>query len=199
MINLLPPDVKQNYHYGRRNRILRRWLLAVSAGLLGALLLTLSGAIFLRISTNNYTREITRTTAQLEAQNLDTVQKQVTTISNNLKLTVQVLSKEILFSQLFKKLASATPSNVVLTNLAISQTQGAIDITALTASYNAATQLQVNLADPANQIFSKADIIAINCSNNATNPAYPCTASYRALFATNNPFLFINNGKKATP
>ncbi len=199
MINLLPPGIKEGYHYGRRNRILRRWLFAVSLGLLGALLLTVGGAIFLRISTNNYAKQSAAIQTRLDEQKIDTVQKQVTTISNNLKLTVQVLSKEILFSELLKRLGSATPSNVILTNLAISQTQGAIDITAQTASYQAATQLQVNLADPANQVFSKADIVAIVCSGNSGNSAYPCTATYRALFATNNPFLFINDGKKVTP
>lgn len=199
MINLLPPDVKTNYHYGRLNRVLRRWIIAISAALLGAVLLTLSGAVFLQASINHYTRQSTATSAELKAQHVDTVQKEVTTISNNLKLTVQVLSKEILFSQLLKKLGSVTPSNAVLTNLAISQTQGAIDITALTANYDAATQMQVNLADPQNQIFSKADIVSITCASNSNNAKYPCTATYRALFATDNPFLFINDGKKAKP
>lgn len=199
MINLLPPSIKTNYHYGRRNRVLRRWLLAVSVALLGAALLAVGGAVFLQASTNNYDRRSAQTSAQLKDQKVDDVQKQVTTISNNLKLTVQVLSKEILFSQLLKKLGSVTPSNVILTNLAISQTQGAIDITALTANYETATQLQINLADPQNQIFSKADIVSINCSANSNNSKYPCTATYRALFATDNPFLFINDSKKAKP
>ena len=195
MINLLPPDQKETYHYGRRNRALRRWVITVCIGLGGAVLLALGGLVFIRISTNNYETQIATTSAQLQKQNLAGVQKQVTTISNNLKLTVQVLSKEILFSQLLKQLASVTPSNVSLTNLAISQTQGAIDITAQTASYEAATQLQVNLADPANQIFAKADIVAITCSTNANNPGYPCTVTLRALFANNNPFLFISDSK----
>lgn len=198
MINLLPPKTKEAYHYGRRNRILRRWLFGVSAGLIGAILLTAAGAIALRISTNDYTDQIAVTTEDLEKQNLESVQKQVTTISNNLKLVEQVLSKEILFSQLLKKLGSVTPSNVILTNLAISQTQGAIDITANTSDYNAATQMQINLAAPENQIFSKADIISITCSANAPNGNYPCTATFRALFAENNPFLFINSGKETT-
>lgn len=199
MINLLPPDVKTNYHYGRLNRTLRRWIFAASAGLLGALLLTLGGAVFLQASINHYTRQSAATSAELEAQNVKSVQNEVSVISNNLKLTVQVLSKEILFSQLLKKLGSVTPPNTILTNLAISQTQGAIDITALTGNYDAATQMQVNLADPQNQIFSKADIVSITCASNSNNPKYPCTATYRALFATNNPFLFINDGKKAKP
>jgi hypothetical protein len=54
--------------------------------------------------------------------------------------------------------------------------------------------VQVNLADPTNKIFSKADIVSITCSSsNALSPLYPCTVNVRALFVTNNPFLFINS------
>jgi len=122
------------------------------------------------------------------------VQKQVTDISNNLKLAVQVLSQEILFSKLLKQLASVTPRNATLTNLSISDTQKGVDITAQTANYDAATQLQINLADPKNQIFAKADIITINCGS-TVGIRYPCTVNIRALFAANNPFLFINDKK----
>jgi len=124
---------------------------------------------------------------------------QVASISNNLNLMVNVLSKEILFSDLLNRLGSITPSNVILTNLSIEQNQSAIDITAESTNYNAATQLQINLQDPNNQVFSKADIISISCINpkQATNSNYPCTSNIRALFTTNNPFLFINQGTAA--
>jgi hypothetical protein len=197
MINLLPPELKQTYRYARRNYHLLRWLAAAFAGLAGALLITAGGAVFLRNQTDSYTAQITTTRAQLKAQNLAGVQKQVTEISNNLKLVVQVLSKEVLFSQLLKRLGTITPPNVILTNLAISQTQGAIDITAQAADTTAATQLQVNLADPTNQIFTKADIGSLTCANGDKTSTYPCTITIRALFTDNNPFLFIgDNGTK---
>jgi len=197
MINLLPPETKQTYRYARRNRQLVRWVTAATVSLLGAVLLAAGGWLYLNQSINTTTKQIADSNQQLQSQNLTGVQRQVTTISNNLKLTVQVLSKEILFSKLLKQLASVTPSDAILTNLAITQAQGGVDITAQTTNYNAATQLQVNLADPQNQIFSKADIVSISCSNSAGgangDSQYPCTVNLRALFATNNPFLFIND------
>ena len=198
MINLLPPDIKENYRFARRNRILARWVTAASLCLLGAGLLLGGGYLYLNQSIKTTQNQITDTANELESQHLNSVQQQVTSISNNLKLTVQVLSKEILFSELLKQLASVTPSNVILTNLSITQAQGSVDIVAQTANYDAATQLQVNLADPKNQIFSKADIVGISCNNTGTglSSQYPCTATIRALFATNNPFLFINKGGK---
>ena len=110
---------------------------------------------------------------------------------------VTVLSKEILFSKLLTQLGTITPPNVRLTDLTISQTESAIDITAQTANYESATQLQVNLTDPNNKIFSKADIVSITCSSGATvqDTAHPCTATIRAQFTENNPFLFINAAK----
>lgn len=192
MINLLPPDVIENYRFARRNRVVRRWIWGGVVVLIGAALLLGGGDLYLRQSTSNMSKQIDDTNKQLAAQDLAGTQKKVTAISNNLKLTVKVLSQEILFSKLLKQLASVTPSNAILTNLTISDTQGGVDITAETGDYNAATQLQVNLADPKNQIFSKADIISITCNGKAP---YPCIVDIRALFGTNSQFLFINDGK----
>jgi Tfp pilus assembly protein PilN len=195
VINLLPPETKNTYRYARRNRVLTRWVIACGLCLIGGILLLVGGDIYLNQTINSTNKQIATSNKQLQDEKLNSVQKQVTTISNNLKLVVQVLSKEILFSKLLEQLANVTPGYVVLTNLAIAQAQGGVEITAQTVNYDAATQLQINLADPKNQIFSKADIVSINCLNGGTGVAakYPCTVDIRALFATNNPFLFINN------
>ncbi len=192
MINLLPPATKSAYQYARRNRTLVHWLTACVLALAGAAVLAAGGYLYLDRSIADTKQQIAATNKQLQDQNLTSVKKQVTEISNNLKLAVEVLSHQILFSEMLKQLGSVTPKDVILTNLSITQVQGSVDITALTASYNAATQLQVNLADPQNQIFSKADIVSISCGSSA-NSRYPCTVSIRALFATDNPFLFIND------
>ena len=194
MINLLPPELKQDYRYARYNRRLMHWVIAFLFALIGAAVITGSGLFIMNNSINDYKTRIATAQAQLASDNLTGIQNQVTTISNNLKLMVKVLSKEILFSKLLTQLGTITPSNVELTSLSISQTQTAIDITAQTTDYNAATQLQANLASPSNQIFSKADLVSITCASGsqATNASYPCTAEIRAQFTNNNPFLFIN-------
>ena len=198
MINLLPPDLKQEYRYARRNRRLINWVFAFLLAIFGTAILTGSGWVIMRNSIDSYKLHIASTQAQLTSQDITGTQKQVADISNNLKLMVAVLSKEIVFSKLLARLGQVTPSNVILTNLSIAQTESAIEITAQTTNYNAATQLQVNLASPANQIFSKADIINISCTTGnvqGTTTAYPCTADIRAQFTSNNPFLFINSQK----
>lgn len=200
MINLLPPDLKQDYRYARYNRKVMHWIVAFLLAIVGAALITGSGLFIMHNSINDYTGRIATAQAQLNSENLTAVQNQVAAISNNLKLMVKVLSKEILFSKLLTRLGTITPSNVELTNLTISQAQTAVEITAQTTNYNAATQLQANLASPNNQIFQKADLISITCSSNSTasDPNYPCTADIRAQFTNNNPFLFINANGQTT-
>lgn len=156
------------------------------------------GLYYMDNSIHLYNEQSTKSQTELNKQNINGYKAQVASISSNLNLMVRVLSKEVLFSDLLDKLGSITPANVILTNLSIEQNQSAIDITAQSTDYNSATQLQINLADPNNKVFQKADIVSISCTNpkQAANSSYPCTVDIRALFAKNNPFLFINEGSK---
>lgn len=199
MINLLPPDVKQQYRYAQHNLHLVRWVVLFTVALLGLAVISAGGIMHLQKTAATYDRQIASGQQSLQEQNQASTQAQVTEMSNNLKLVVNVLSREILFSKLLTRLGTAMPKDAVLTNLSIVQTTGGIDITARTTDYQSATQVQVNLADPANKIFSKADIQNISCEKPSGSPGsleskYPCTVTLRALFADNNPFLFINSG-----
>lgn len=199
MINLLPPETKNSYRYARSNMVLRRWALSFVIAIVGLGAIGTYGLLNLQQSTNHYTAQNADTQTLFQAENFATTQSTVLDISNSFKLVVQVLGQEVLFSQLLKQIAATIPANANLTSLNISQTQGGIDISAIATDYNTASQVQVNLADASNKIFSKADIVSITCSaTSSQNSAYPCTVNIRALFATNNPFLLINS-KVATP
>ena len=195
MINLLPPELKEAYHYAHRNVQLVRWTAICIVSLVGLIAIGTFGLIYVQQTSRSYDSQITSAQTSLRSQQLTATQTKVKDISSSLKLAVTVLSKELLFSKLLTQLAKITPSKAVLTDLNISQAQSSVDITALATDYNAATQLQVNLADPANKLFAKADIISISCGTNVTTPTYPCTVTIRALFVNNNPYLFINDGK----
>jgi Tfp pilus assembly protein PilN len=198
MINLLPPDIKQDYYYARRNSQLVRWVVAFGFAIVGLAALSVGGMFYLDRTAKDHDQQVVSQQAVLKGQDQAGTIKQVTDISNNLKLALQVLSKQVQYSQLLKQLATVIPSNTALSSLDISQVQGALDITASSADYASATQLQVNLADPSNKIFTKADIVSISCASpvaGAEAKKYPCTVTVRALFAPNNPFLFISNDK----
>lgn len=197
MINLLPTELKDAYRYAHHNTVLLRWVTALAIGLAGLFALSTAGLIYMQQTTRTYAAQAASAQTSLQQQDLTATQNQVKAISGNLQLAVQVLSKEVLFSKLLTRLAAVMPNNAVLTDLTIVQAQSAVNITADTTDYNAATQLQVNLADPNNQIFSRADIVSIVCSSSAApgslEAKYPCTVNIRALFAANNPFLFVNS------
>lgn len=209
MINLLPPETKTEYRFARRNTRLAHWVVTMAFAFVGLVGISAGGVWYLHKTSDEAQVLASAAEESLKQQNQAQVQKQVKDISDSIKLAVQVLGKEVLFSKLLKQIAVVTPTKAKLANLTISQTQGAVDISANTTDYDAATQLQVNLADPKNKIFSKADIVSINCGGSApggssttsssseeANP-YPCTANIRALFATDNPFLFINSSSTA--
>ena len=194
IINLLPPDLKEAYHYAHRNVRLVRWTIICLVSLAGLAVISTVGLIYIEQTSRSYDTQISADEASLRDQHLSATQAKVKDISDSLRLAVQVLSKEVLFSKLLAQLAEITPSNAVLTDLNISQAQTSVDISALATDYNAATQLQVNLADPSNKLFSKADIVSITCGGNSASSAYPCSVIIRAVFVQNNPYLFINDG-----
>ncbi|CAN5666000.1 hypothetical protein BH23PAT1_BH23PAT1_0850 [soil metagenome] len=199
MINLLPPDIRESVSYARRNTLLIRWLIAVAIGLAGVAVIVVAGQAYISQATKAYAKEIELTKQHLKDQKLEETQKQVSDLSSSLKLMVDVLSRQILFSDLIRQTGAAIPPGAVLTNLTISKVQGGIDLQFKATDYQTATQIQVNLEDPDNKIFDKADIVSISCSteantsnNDGSGGKYPCTVSIRALFTKNNPFLFIS-------
>jgi Tfp pilus assembly protein PilN len=189
MINLLPPDVKQDMQYGRRNITLVRWIVACFIAVLGVGALVGVGYIYLEKSAKDNLALAEAAKAELAAQKVDETQKKVEEISNNTKLATQVLSREILFSKLMKQLGASLPANTVLRELNIDKLQGGVSLRAGTRDIDGASQLQVNLQDPNNKIFEKADIENISCNE---QDIYVCSVQIKALFSKNNPYLYIS-------
>lgn len=190
--------MKDGYRYARRNRHLIHWVVVLLLGLLGAVALTGVGFLYLHQSTKQYEASVALVESDLKRKNYTQVQKEVTEISNNLKLTKQVLSKQVLFSELLKQLGALMPKDTRLIGLSISQANGAIDVSAKARSVDAATQIQVNLGDTGNKLFSKVDINSISCGSASENDDYDCAVTLRALFAPNNPFMLVGDTAKTT-
>ena len=200
MINLLPLEMKDNYKFARKNTTLFKWSVGVFCGVVGIALVIGAGWFFINQSQNSNSSLVAETNSRLKSEKLDQVQSESDQISGNLKLVVQVLSREVLFSKLLTRIGQIFPSGAVLTSLNITQVGGGLDLAAATVDYSTASQVQANLQDPNNNIFSKADIVSIQCQSASSSGGaitiasiYPCKAAYRTQFAPNNPFLFINN------
>ncbi|MBI3624262.1 hypothetical protein HY218_01370 [Candidatus Saccharibacteria bacterium] len=198
MINLLPSETRQNFLYARRNTRLLRWAITIIVGLAGIGLVVITGEFYIQRSINTYSKRVADGQQQLKVQKLDQTQKRVQDITGSLNLVVQVLGREVLFSKLIQQIGAAMPAGSSLASLSINKLQGGIDLNAVAKDYQTATQVQVNMQDPTNKIFEKADIINITCSSASNDPSYPCQVSLRALFSSNNPFLFIHKSSSGT-
>lgn len=192
MINLLPPETKQEIVFARRNTILRNWLTAMILGLIGILIVLGAGLVFIVQSTNNWQKQVTETELQLKDQKLQETQTRVTEMSESIKLASQVLSSQVLFSKLLSQASTVLPAGASLQSLAIQSLTGGIDLTVGAKDYQSATQAQINLSDPRNKVFEKADIINITCQTEDPDTDYPCTATIRALFAKDNTFQYTS-------
>ena len=202
MINLLPPQIKENMQYARRNTRLRLWAVGLFFCILAIGATVGAGYLYLQQTTRSYAAQVQKGNDLLKAQKLEETQAEVQDLTDSLKLVVQVLSREILFSKLITQIGSALPNGSVLSELSINKVQGGLDLRATATDYQTATQVQVNLQDPKNKIFEKADIISIQCSAQVAGPEaaktqYPCTIQLRALFAKDSAFTFIGKNQPA--
>lgn len=195
MINLLPPKSKQEVLYARRNAQLIKWVLAVVLVAIGSLVIIGFGQVYLSQTARTYQKQIEEGQERLRIQKLEETQARVSEISSNLKLVVDVLSRELLFSKVLRQVGAAIPSGVVLTELTINKVQGGIDLTFESKDYQTGSQVVLNLQDPENKVFENADIVSIVCDAEIREGhTYPCEVTVRALFGDNSPYLFINDG-----
>lgn len=195
MINLLPTYLKQDIQFARRNSMLLKWVVKIALATFVAGLIVWAGTYYISKSVSNYSKQFEADRKTLDVKELDAAQKQLSDISSSVKLVIQVLSRQVLFSQLLRQLGFVTPSRVVLTGLNIQELQGAVSLTIEARDVQAATQFQINIADPENKIFDKADIESIACASPGEkleeNRVYRCLATIKARFGANNPYLFI--------
>jgi hypothetical protein len=197
MINLLPPEYKNSVIYARRNRSLIRWITFSGIGVLGIIVTIGAGYFYINQSAKAIAKDVESSKQRLVDQNLTQTQKRTEDISNSIKLALQVLSKQVLFSELLNKIGAVMPQGSALQSFSIGKLEGGIDLQAVAVNYQTASQVQVNVADPANQIFEQADIVNISCSG-TDDPMirYPCQITIRALFAKDSPFIFTSETNK---
>jgi Tfp pilus assembly protein PilN len=176
-----------------------RWVIALLVALAFSLMIVGAGWLYLDQATKREAKNVEQTEIALEEQDIGETTAKVEEISNNTKLVLEVLSREILFSKLIKQLGAALPPGTALESITLEGLQGGLTIQAYATSFNTASQIQVNLSDPQNKIFKQADIETISCpqvpEEAATQEAslYPCTARLKVLFNDNTEFIYIGS------
>jgi Tfp pilus assembly protein PilN len=190
MINLLPQEYSSSLRSDRLTVILYKWIVGTVLAIAGLVLIIGAGWLYLNEQTGDINHSIVLQKQQLQSQNLSQVQKNADELSGNIKIINQVLHQEIRFSDLIQAIGQVMPSGTVLSNLTLSKIGGAIDLSVDTKSASSAAQFAANLSDPKNNIFSKVDVVSVSCLGN--NEAYPCSATYRALFNSSTSTRFLN-------
>lgn len=200
MINLLPPEIKETFAYARRNLILLRWVMAFFVGIVGIGGVILAGQLSISQSAKTYATDVENKKDDLTQQKMAETQKRTEDISSSTKLALQVLSRQVLFSELLRQIGAAMPAGAALQSLSLDKLEGGIDLQVVAVDYETATQVQINLEDPNNKIFEKADILNIACnspdSNDQTLRRYPCQVTVRALFSKDSRFIFTNTSNE---
>lgn len=199
MINLLPPIEKEAITYARYNTQLRRWIFGALIGLAGVVMVVLGGNIILQQSVDSYEQAIATGKEQLKKQDQKKTLEEVKGIQDNFKLVVDVLSREVLFSKLLPRVGQVMPTGTVLEGLSLTTEgeQTAFDLTAKAESVAAGSQIHINLTDPENRLFKKADLVDVSCPSEQEEPSpYPCTVSMRVLPADTNEFLLMKKEDK---
>lgn len=192
MINLLPPDVKLDIQYARHNTVLVRWIMA--GFLFAALVVSLIGfgQYYIAKNTQVTLASVEVTNQRLASQNMLNAQKELETISKNLKTVLQIAGKQLLFSKLITRIGGILPAQTRLNGMTLSTSNSALDLNVAARDRNAATQAVINISDPKNGLFSKADLVSVTCNDTATD-GYPCQAQIRVVMKTDSSYYFLNS------
>lgn len=197
MINLLPPQRSQDIKYSHLNSSLRVWLLAALAAVVLIIVVAAGGFIYMNRQAQTLNANLANTKKELDQQNLTQVQKDAKEITGDIKVINQILSHDVRFSELIDQIGKAMPPRSVLASLTLTKADGALDLTANATDNASATQIAVNLHDPANNLFDKVDIINIDCRD-TNNAVYPCKATFRVLFTGKAKTRFLSVPKEGS-
>ncbi len=203
MINLMPPDTKSAIRYARLNSRLVKWTMSCCLIIILMLGTVFVGGWYIDNTKNSLSSSITQTKTTIAEQKLDQTRQEAESLSQGVKLIVQVLSKEVQFSKLLQQIGKLMPAGATLGDIQLSnKVTGAIDLTANAIDYQSATQVQVNLQDPKNNLFDKVDATSVTCSDtqsggsNDVDSRYKCQILIKALFKKDAAVTFI--GSKAS-
>lgn len=217
MINLLPSDNKKSFLFAKLNQALLKIIIVLIIGIILMVGIGVYGNLQLNAALNSNQNQIKAANIILNKDQLTATENKIASLSNDFRLLVKVLSSEVIFSTLLTKLANSLPNGASLTGLQISNpvAGSAINLTLQVPNYQLATQVQLNLANPNNGLFSHADIENITCGTSASSasagsisPNAPtssnqgsslCTMNITAQFSNNSQYLFINQNQLKNP
>lgn len=198
MINLIPPAHKESVAFARRNSRLIGVMAGILVAVLGAAIITGGSLFYLKQDVAGVNQSIAQSKENLKNQEESATLERAKELNDNLNLAVDVLSNEVLFSELLREIGEIMPTGTVLEGISLTnQVFGlGIDLEIGARDYETGSRAYVNINDNSNKIFEKADLVNITCDNTVRGSDYPCYASIRALFAKDNPFMLAGENRQ---
>lgn len=196
MINLLPYDYKEQIQYGRKNKLLVKWSLALGIAMLVIVAVSAAGTLYMYKTTKDYEKTVSQNTASLKEKKLEQDYKAMEQLSKDFKTVVDIASQQLLYSKMLKAIAPLLPADTELNGLEITQGKQGVEIKINGQDQATLTQAFINISDKNNGIFEKADFNNVSCKEISAGEKYPCSANIKGLFSKNSDFYFINSGGK---
>lgn len=181
MINLLPPDVKSELRYARRNSTLISWIILCTCGIVGLVFVSAGGYFYMSRVENTTKAEKMSLEAQINNEGYEETVKKFESFATNVKSTSQILQKQVLFSSLVTRLAAVLPDGVLIKQIDLGEKDNALTLDFTLPNRSSALILQANLQDQTNKLFSSADLLSTSCAT-VEGGSEICGAQIRVLF-----------------
>ena len=181
MINLLPPIVKQNRIYGRRNAMLFGYSLALTATALITAGIMIVSIKFVSSEEPNLKTSLSED--QVTIQSLEKKVKEIESISNQLDVAKKINDESVSFSELIPKIGALLPDGVVLNALTLEGgSKDPLQLDADMIDAGLGPVLIRNLVE--SDLFEAADISSLSPlgTSDANSGGYQFTASITASF-----------------
>lgn len=190
MINLLPPEDKQEIIYGRKNRSLVSWNIALLAVLVGIMIITVIGQFYIKSNVNSLNKTVEATKQRIGDQNLEQRQLDTTNFANNLNTVNSLLKDQLLFSKIITSLGGVLPDKVTVLNIDFESSDNTLKLQLVGNDEKAVTQGFVNLSSAESSLFERADLESVDCSGSDE-----CIATVTVLLNKDSDFYFLNDVK----
>lgn len=164
MINLLPPEIKENIRFGRLNVRVVRFLMLIGATGVGLVAILLFGLVLAsREETllKNLAQDKQTNLSQYDAQLAEARQ-----LADRIDIIAALLSRETSFSQLLPAIGSVVPTGTTISGLELDATDGNnLTINGESTQQSGPSIFRENLAKTSD-LFSRADIVSISLVEN---------------------------------
>lgn len=117
MLNLLPPEQKQELRLNLLDQIAIRAAVSVISMVLVLVLLLLTGSLFLNTNLDETKKELSFWQSRVEIKELENLEKEVKELNKNLVLLDGAYKEQIKFSSFLEKLAEDIPAGIRLNNI----------------------------------------------------------------------------------